>query len=48
MDAEVYANMATTWYTRLTDPVSYVQHEPGDTAAAQANDNGIHMEERGV
>ena len=48
MDAEVYANMATTQYTRLTYVVPYVQHEPGETAAAQANANVIHKEERGL
>ena len=43
MDAEVYANMATTQYTRLTYVVPYVQHDPGYTATAESNDNVIHM-----
>ena len=45
MVTEVYANLANTGYTRLTEPGSYTQHGTGDTAAAWANTNAIHKEE---
>ena len=48
MDASVYENVSTTRYTRLTNPVPYAQHGPGDTAAARANANDSHKEERRV
>ena len=48
MVTEVYANLTNTGYTRLTEPGSYAQHGPGDTAAAQANTNAIHKEERRI
>ena len=46
IDASVYANVATTAYSRPADPSPYAQHEPGDSAAARADSNEIHKEVR--
>ena len=39
MDAAVHDNISTMAYTRPTDPGPYVQHGPGDSAAAQSDAN---------
>ena len=48
MDAEVYATMAATAYTRPTEPVPHAQHGAGDTKAAQADVKVIYKEERRI
>ena len=48
MDAEFYSNVGKTSYTRPTDPGTYAQHGPGNSAAAQANKNAIHKEGRRI
>ena len=48
MDASVYANVSTTEYLRPTEPLPYAQHGPDNSAAARANANDIHKEERRI
>ena len=48
VDTSVYANVVATAYTRPVEPVPYAQHGAGNTAAARADANGIHKEERRV
>ena len=44
MSKEVYANVATNAYARLTDPGPYAQRGPGKSEAARANANAMHKE----
>ena len=41
MDTAVYDNLLTTAYARPPEPGPYVQHGPGDSAAARADANDI-------
>ena len=45
-DAAVYANVATTAFAWPTDPAPYAQHRPGNSAAAQPEENEIQKNSR--
>ena len=48
VDKAVYSNIATAAYARPTQPGPYAQHGPGDSVAAQADENVIHKERRRI
>ena len=48
MDTTVYSNVSTTAYVRPTEQGPYVQHGPGNSAAAQSNASAIHKEGRRI
>ena len=48
METSVYANIATTEYTRPMEPGPYENHGPGYKTASIADANAMHKEERRI